>query len=283
MCPPNCLHKVCETATRRGLLKAGFTFGAAAAAGLSPMGAATARAQTQAPAGKSITFSGLADLSHTLYEGFPTFSGDKWFTMERPVTWAKDKVNLNRWTLMEHTGTHLDAPIHFSEDGLTADLIPIEDLLAPLAVIDIRGNAASDPDAYLTPDDIAAWEGRNGPIPEGACVAMNSGWAALLSTPKFTGRDAEGRNHTPGFHPEAAELLIKERSVKGIAVDTLSLDRGLASGEFPVHYAWLGSGRWGAEALANLDSVPEAGSHIFLGGPKVAGATGGPTRIVALI
>lgn len=279
MCPPGCLHKICETATRRGLLKAGFTFGAAAAVGLSLGPVSRATAQTRQP----ITFSTIADLTHALYEGFPTFSGEKWFEMEYPVTWKKDRVNLHRWTLMEHTGTHIDAPLHFSEDGMSAEMIPVEDFLAPLAVVDIRERAASDPDAYLTPEDIRAWEERNGAIPEGAVVAMNSGWGELLGDPRFTGRDEQGLNHTPGFHPDAAAMLIEERSIKGIVVDTLSLDRGLASGEFPVHYLWLGSGRWGAEAVANLSAVPEAGAHIFVGGPKVTGATGGPSRIIALL
>jgi kynurenine formamidase len=277
MCPPGCYHAICKKATRRGLLKAGFTLGISAAVGAVGYGAPTAAA----PAARS--FTDAVDLTHTLFEGFPTFSGDKWFTLERPVTWAKDKVNLNRWTLMEHTGTHMDAPFHFSENGATVDLIPIADLIVPLAVINIAGRASADPDASLTPDDVKAWEAKDGPIPEGACVVMNSGWHTLLDSPKFTGRDDAGKNHTPGFHPETAHLLIAERNVKGIGVDTLSLDRGIVSGEFPVHYEWLGSGRWGVEALANLDAIPEKGALLFVGGPKVKGGTGGPSRIVALV
>jgi kynurenine formamidase len=280
MCPPNCLHSICETASRRGLLKAGFGLGLAAVTtslGMAP----PAQAASPVPEHR---FSRVHDLTHTLFEGFPTFSGEKWFTVEKPVTWEKDKVNLHRWTLMEHTGTHMDAPLHFSENGKSVDMIDIADLVVPLAVIDIRERAAQDPDAMLTPDDIRAWESVNGPLPEGCCVAMNSGWHKLLDSPKFTGRDADGRNHTPGFHAEAAEFLIKERSVKGIAVDTLSLDSGLASsGEFPVHYQWLGSGRWGVEAIAGLDDLPAKGAMLVVAGPKVRGGTGGPSRIIALV
>src|SRR5689334_25739 len=129
MCPPGCLHSICQTATRRGLLKAGFTLGLGAAA------AATLPAMPRAKAAAATSFSETVDLSHALYEGFPTFSGEKWFTVEQLVTFAKDKVNLNRWTIVEHSGTHMDAPIHFSADGLTADLIPISDLIVPIAVI----------------------------------------------------------------------------------------------------------------------------------------------------
>ena len=278
MCPPGCLHSICNKATRRGLLKAGFTLGVGAIAAGASLSTGPARAT--AP----ISFSETIDLSHALFEGFPTFSGDKWFTVENIVSYAKDKVNLNRWTLMEHTGTHLDAPIHFSADGLTADLIPIQDMIVPLAVIDISARAAGDVDAAVTPDDIKAWEAKHGPLPEGCCVVMNSGWHKLLDDPRFTGRDAEGKNHTPGFHIEAAQMLISERNVKGIGVDTLSLDTGINSGgAFPVHYEWLGSGRWGMEALANLDAIPASGARLFLGTPKVKGATGGPTRAIALM
>ncbi|RWP81100.1 MAG: cyclase family protein [Mesorhizobium sp.] len=276
MCPPGCLHSICEKATRRGLLKTGFTLGLGAAAAAFPV---TPQAQA-APT----SFSETVDLSHALYEGFPTFSGEKWFTVEHLVTFAKDKVNLNRWTIVEHSGTHMDAPIHFSADGLTADLIPISDLIVPVAVINIASRAAENADTSLTPDDIKAWEAKNGPLPEGCCVVMNSGWHKLLDDPKFTGNDGEKRNHTPGFHVETPQFLIGERNVKGIGVDTLSLDTGLNSGgAFPVHYEWLGSGRWGVECLANLDAIPEVGARLFLGIPKVRGATGGPTRVIALL
>jgi len=277
MCPPGCLHSICENATRRGLLKAGFTLGLGAAAAAALPGARFAQA---APT----SFSETVDMSHALFEGFPTFSGEKWFTVENIVNFAKDKVNLNRWTLMEHTGTHMDAPIHFSADGLTADLIPISDLIVPVVVINIAARAAENPDTSVTPDDIKAWEAKNGRLPDGCCVVMNSGWHKLVDDPKFIGRDGEGRNHTPGFHIEAAQMLVSERNVKGMGVDTLSLDTGLnSSGAFPVHYEWLGSGRWGVEALANLDAIPEAGAQFFMGIPKVKGATGGPTRVIALL
>jgi kynurenine formamidase len=277
MCPPGCLHSICEKATRRGLLKTGFTLGLGAAT------AATLPVARQAQAATT-SFTETVDLSHALYEGFPTFSGDKWFTVEQLVTFAKDKVNLNRWTIVEHSGTHMDAPIHFSADGMTADLIPINDLIVPVAVINIAARAAENADTALTPDDIKAWESKNGQLPDGCCVVMNSGWHKLVGDPKFTGNDNEKKNHTPGFHVEAAQFLMSERNVKGIGVDTLSLDTGLNSGgQFPVHYEWLGSGRWGVECLANLDAIPETGARLFLGIPKVKGATGGPTRAIALI
>ena len=83
------------------------------------------------------SFTDVLDLTQPLYEGFPTFGGDKWFTKEPFLTYAKDKLNINKWTLMEHTGTHMDAPLHFSADGIGSRSIPVSDLVVPLAVIDI--------------------------------------------------------------------------------------------------------------------------------------------------
>lgn len=232
---------------------------------------------------KAISFSTVVDLTHTLYEGFPTFDGSKWFSKKPAFTYEKDGLNLNVWTIYEHTGTHMDAPLHFSAKGASVDEIPVSDLVVPLAVIDISARAASNADATLMPEDVLAWEKKHGRLPDGCCVVMNSGWHKLLQSPKFIGLDAQGKNHTPGFHPSTAEFLMTKRTVKGIGVDTLSLDTGIASGPFPVHNAWLPSGRWGLEALANLDSVPQSGAHLLVGGPKVQGATGGISRVVALV
>jgi kynurenine formamidase len=88
--------------------------------------------------------------------------------------------------------------------------------------------------------------------------------------------------HFPGFHPEAADWLLRERRIAGIAVDTLSLDYG-ASRDFKTHYAWLPSGRWGLECVANLNRVPPRGATLVVGAPKIRGATGGPTRLLALV
>ena len=88
--------------------------------------------------------------------------------------------------------------------------------------------------------------------------------------------------HFPGYHIEAIEFLLGERDAKGIMVDTLSLDHG-PSADFAVHYRWLPSNRWGIENAANLGALPESGATVIVGGPKIAGATGGPSRVIALM
>jgi kynurenine formamidase len=133
----------------------------------------------------------------------------------------------------------------------------------------------------LTPGDLLAFEGEHGPIPAGACCAMLSGWAAKVAGSEFKNADAEGVMHFPGFHAEAAALLI-ERDAAGIAVDTLSLDPG-RSRDFATHALWLPSGRWGLEALANLAALPPTGATLVVGAPGIKGATGGPSRVLALL
>jgi kynurenine formamidase len=111
---------------------------------------------------------------------------------------------------------------------------------------------------------------------------MNSGWAGKVNSPEFRNADANGVLHFPGFHVEAVEFLLEEREVNGIAVDTLSLDYG-PSPDFATHYRWLPTNRWGLEAIANLDELPARGVTLIVGSPTIAGATGGPCRLIALV
>ena len=83
---------------------------------------------------------------------------------------------VNELTIVEHTGTHIDAPFHMSADGASVVEIPVNNLVAPLCVVDIAERAAGDADTQLTPDDLKTWISANGDIPANACVAMNSGW-----------------------------------------------------------------------------------------------------------
>ena len=227
-------------------------------------------------------FKRAVDLTHVITEEFPTYFGTQNLDIETLFTFEANGFNMYRWHLVEHTGTHMDAPFHFSPDGMSADVIPLSMLIVPLVVVDIREKAETNPDAQLTLDDLRRWEQRYGRIPKDACVAMNSGWAEKVNTPEFRNADANGVLHFPGFHAEAAEFLLEERQVNGIAVDTLSLDYG-PSPDFAVHYLWLPSNRWGMEAVANLDELPARGTTLIVGGPKIAGATGGISRLIALV
>lgn len=276
MCSPGCIHHVAERLARRQFFQ-GMGFVAAG------VGMAATLAAPHVAVAQPRRFARMVDLTHTLTPDFPTYFGDRQLTITPKFTYAQHKFNLNEWTVNEHTGTHMDAPLHFSENGLSADRIPIANLFAPLAIIDIRAKAEANADAQVTPEDITAYERRHGAIPDGACVAMLSGWDSHVSGPKFRNVGADGKTmHFPGFHLEGAKYLMERRTVIGLGVDTLSLDFG-PSPDFAVHYAWLPTNRWGLEGLANLAELPPSGATIVVGGPKIAGATGGPSRVFALV
>jgi kynurenine formamidase len=275
MCAPGCIEHVVSKLSRRGFFR-----GAGAAAAVAT---AVAWAPDEAEAQRTFPrFSRVVDLTHPMTPEFPTFFGTPGIALKRLKDFKADGFNMFEWTVLEHAGTHMDAPLHFAASGDGPDTLPVDQLVVPLAVIDVTGKAASNPDYQVTPADLRAWEGRHGRLPAGACVAMNAGWGKRVGTEAFTGKDAKGGLHFPGFHPEATDWLMKERRVRGMGVDTLSLDFG-ASTDFKTHYAWLPSGRWGLECVANLDRVPPRGATLVVGAPKIKGATGGPARLLALV
>jgi len=271
-----CDHHVIESVrrrmlSRRGFLSAGAAAGAAAA--MAPaLGARPAAAQT---AGGT-----LSDHTHTLSATFPTYFGPPGFEATQAFNFADNGFNLYELAVNEHTGTHMDAPLHFSADGQSVDEIPVANLMAPLVKLDIAAKAADNPDAQVTPDDIDAWIAANGDLPDTFVAAMYSGWGEKVATPAFRNADDAGTMHFPGFHVEAAQRLLETGCI-GIAVDTLSLDHG-PSADFATHYAWLPTNRWGLECVAGLDTLPAAGATLIVGAPKHKGGTGGPTRVFAL-
>lgn len=224
----------------------------------------------------------IQDMTYTLTQDFPTFPGRQQVFIEQVVNYKESGYNLFEVRYEEHVGTHVDAPLHFSEDGSSVDELEVGQLFAPLCIIDIRNRALKDPDAFVTVEDIKNWQAEHGELPENACVAMLSGWGAKSGGDEFRNADENGIQHYPGFHDEAAQYLIEETSTASIAVDTLSLDCGCNS-NFDVHYRWLPSGRFGIEALANLEKFPANGATIVIGAPKHKGGTGGPARVFGLI
>lgn len=244
------------------------------------VGAATVLGATAAPPAMAAGVGMIEDLTHTLDAGFPTYFGAPGIEMKQQFSFAESGFNLFTMDLNEHTGTHIDAPLHFSADGASVDEIPVSSLVAPLCVVDIAARAAEDADTQVTPDDLYRWIAANGEIPDNACVALYSGWGAKVGGDGFRNFDGTAM-HFPGFHVEAAQMLL-ETGAQSIASDTLSLDHGI-SADFATHYAWLPTGRFGIENLANLDKTPASGATLIIGAPKHRGGTGGPARIFAMV
>jgi kynurenine formamidase len=192
----------------------------------------------------------------------------------------------NAFCTPEHGGTHLDAPIHFAEGKRTADQIPPEQLIAPAVVLDVRAKAAADPDYRLTLQDVLAWEAKHGTIPQGAIVLLHTGWSARWPDRKrYLGDDKPGdasNLHFPSYGAEAARALVEQRKVGALGVDTASIDHG-PSKDFIVHQIANGANVAGLENVTNLGELPATGAWVIALPMKIAGGSGGPVRIVALV
>ena len=192
----------------------------------------------------------------------------------------------NSFCAPEHGGTHLDAPIHFAERGLTADAIPLRQLIAPAVVVDVASKAVANPDYRLTADDLRAWESRNGPIASGTIVLLRTGWGQRYPNRKqYFGDDRPGATdklHFPSYGEDAARILVGERHVAALGIDTASIDYGQST-DFIVHRVAMESNVPGLENVANLERVPERGAWVFALPMKIGGGSGGPLRIVAVV
>jgi kynurenine formamidase len=192
----------------------------------------------------------------------------------------------NSFCAPEHGGTHLDAPIHFAEYGWTAEQVPAGRFLGPGAVIDVRAQAERDADYRLTLDDVKAWERRNGPVPEGALVLLRTGWSSRWpDRRRYFGDDTPGATtklHFPSYGVDAARYLVNERRVAALGVDTASIDHG-PSLDFEVHRVAAAANVLGLENLTELAELPEIGAWIVALPMKIAGGSGGPARVIALL
>jgi kynurenine formamidase len=226
----------------------------------------------------------VRDLTHVLSTAWPVFEMYvEPMRMRRLANLAEHEYNAFELAFNEHIGTHVDAPAHFDDNGLTVDQIPARSLVAPLAVVRVRERAARDNVTELTVDDLRQWESRYGRIPDGAVLAVDNGWSERIDIPgAFLNFDEkEGHYRHPGISVDAAHFLVQERSVVGVGIDTPSLEPGNRPADPFTHRVLLPAGVYGIENLAHLDTVPDAGATVVVGAPKHAHGTGGPARILA--
>jgi kynurenine formamidase len=225
----------------------------------------------------------VLDLSYAINDKLVPWPGDeKFFEAKINATVEKNGYFTRSFWMLEHYGTHLDAPAHFPPGKTTVDKIPAKQLMGPAVVLDVRADGAKDADYQLSAAGVEEWEKRHGRIPEGAIVLLRTGWSARWPDAKrYRNQDAQGTMHFPGFSAGAAKLLL-ERKVSGLGCDTMSIDYG-ASGDFAVHHLALGAGLYHLENLADLSELPETGAFLIVAPIKLEGGSGGPVRVFALL
>jgi kynurenine formamidase len=194
----------------------------------------------------------------------------------------------NNFCLAEHGGTHMDAPIHFSEGSQTLEQIPLERLVGAAVVVDVSAAAAADADYQVNVADLEAWEGRHGAIPDGAILLLHTGWGSrwpdkerFLGT-ALSGPEAVPELHFPGLHPEAARWLVENRRIDALGIDTPSIDYGQST-TFDSHRILYPENIPAFENVAALDRLPATGAYVIALPMKIAGGSGGPLRMVGII
>lgn len=244
---------------------------------------------TARPASAGIDETKLVDLTYPLDEQTVFWPTNKPFTWER-AAWGKTPKGYwyasGDFSMSEHGGTHIDAPIHFGEGRLAVDEIPLQKLIAPAVVIDVRRSVTDNRDYRLSRKDLEKWEREHGPIGQGAVVLMLTGWGqGWPDKSRYLGTSTPSDPkslHFPGFSKEAAEFLVKERRIDGIGIDTASIDYG-PSQDFVVHQIINGANLYGLENIANLERLPAKGAIVLALPIKIKGGTGGPVRIIAIL
>jgi kynurenine formamidase len=230
----------------------------------------------------------LVDLSHAFGAGtlyWPTSTSKFGLKQDAngptPGGWF---YSANTLSTPEHGGTHLDAPIHFARGRQTAEQVPLQRLVGPVVVIDVSDKAAADRDYRVTPEDILDFEARHGRIESGMRVLVRTGWSRRWpDAAAYLGHATDATKlHFPSYGAEAARLLVEERKVALLGIDTASIDYGPAS-DFPVHRIAAAADVPGLENLTELQALPARGATLIALPMKIAGGSGGPTRVVALV
>lgn len=234
----------------------------------------------------------LVDLTHTFDEKtiyWPTETGFEMTTRAQGRTEAGYWYEAHAVSTPEHGGTHMDAPVHFFEGGDAADEIPLERLVGPGVVVDVRDAVAADRDHLVGVADLEVWEAAHGPLREGAIVLLRTGigrfWpdrARYLGTAR-RGEAALAELHFPGLDADAdAVPWLAERGVSAVGIDTASIDHG-PSRRFRAHVALFERGIPAFENVANLERLPPRGFTVIALPMKIGGGSGGPLRIVAAL
>lgn len=230
----------------------------------------------------------LIDLTYTFDEETLYWPTEGSFQHER-TAWGMTEggywYSSYRFAGSEHGGTHLDAPIHFSEGKWGVAGIPVDRLAGPGAVVDVSEKCRADPDYLVSPADIEAHEEEHGEIPAGSAVLIRTGWGRYWpDAEQYLGSDVPGDTsnlHFPGVSEQAAQALA-DRGIKMVGIDTASIDHGMSQ-DFRAHQVFAGAQIACLENVARLGELPRGGFTIFALPMKIGEGSGAPCRIIALV
>lgn len=220
----------------------------------------------------------IIDLTQPLFENVPTWEGSCGFCLKIKKDYDQ-VVRVNRLEMDAGIGTHLDAPNHLINGGLSIDKIPLDQLITHACVIDVSAKAYEDYE--LSVEDIEKYERVYGLIPKGSVVIAYTGWSRFwLDVKAYRNLDSNGQMHFPAFSGKAVEVLLT-RDIAGIAIDTLSPD--CLDMSFPVHRLILGNRKYIIENIGDCSQIPPKGAYLIALPLKIQDCTESPLRVVALV
>lgn len=185
----------------------------------------------------------------------------------------------------EHGGTHLDAPSHFAEPGISVDNISLDNLTGDAVVIDVSAKTDNNRDYLISVEDITGWEKLNGSIAPNSMVFFKTGYGKFYpDAEKYFGTAMKGAAaipllHFPGIDSVAASWLVDHR-IKAVGIDTPSIDFG-QSQNFKTHQILMGAGIPAFENVANITALPAKGAYVIALPMKIKNGSGGPLRLIA--
>jgi len=201
------------------------------------------------------------DVTIPVQRGMVHWPGDAAFAADRQLDMGRgDVCNLSRLTLSAHTGTHMDAPLHFVKDGAAMETLPLDATVGPARVVEI-----SDPES-IKPADLEPLD-----LQRGERVLFKTANSARAW---WTGDFDKDFVHIRG---DAAELLAR-RGVRTVGVDYLSVG-GYERDGVQTHQALLGAGVWIIEGL-DLSRVAPGMVDLVCLPLKLVGVEGAPARAI---
>ena len=228
-----------------------------------------------------ISYSRVIHLSHIIDNDIPQWEGDPPVEFETVTNLPEDGYYLRRFSMGEHSATHINAPNSFYPKGVGIDKYPADSLVLPAVVIDIREQALANPDYTLTLEDIFAWEAQHGEIPSESLVLLNTGWEDKWGERSaFLPRDTQGSLHFPGFGIDTVDFLLEKRLIAGVGIDTHGVDPGQDT-TFAVNCLVLEKPRIVLENLTNLEQLPPTGITLVIGVLRLRNGSGSPVGVLA--
>jgi|TARA_B100002049_G_scaffold49934_1_gene35045 kynurenine formamidase len=212
----------------------------------------------------------ILDLTLTVSDKIPTFPGSP---QPNFIPWENikdDGYNLELLFLSSHTGTHLDAPYHFIENGTKIHEISPNRLIRDAVLIKSRKKSGQ----AITKTDILKFEKMHEKIPNGSTVIFWTGWQKMLHDDSYFIKN-------PGLSTTAAKYLVSKKT-NLVGIDSPSIDFQ-ASKQFSVHHLFSKNGILILENLANLEKIKSWKFQLVVLPLKLKNATGSPVRAVAVL